>query len=70
MDLKGLCVHFFVYIFHVYILKAFLVMVASAGKARGSKSLVARPLSKILLQLVLGQPSLTSPCKLLSNYHL
>lgn len=70
IDLKRLFIHFFFgSIFHVYILKAFLGMVAPAGKARESKFLVARPSSKILLQLVLVQPSLKSTCKLVSNSH-
>lgn len=43
IDLKGLFIYFFGYIFHVYISKAFLGVVASAGKTRESKSLVARP---------------------------
>lgn len=50
IDVKGFFELFFVYIFPVYVLKAFLGMVASAGKAREPKSLVEGPSSKILLQ--------------------
>lgn len=49
-DLKVFYELFFFYIFPVYVLKAFLGMVASAGKVRETKSLVEGPSSKILLQ--------------------
>lgn len=66
IDLKGLFINFYGYVFHVYI-TSFFGYGSISWKSKRKQTFSGRTLFKILLQLVLVQPSLTSSCKLVSN---